>query len=258
MAWADIAVAAAGSTCLELAFAAVPMLLFILAPNQFAVAQKLEELKFAEVIGWHHNFSKFDFTLKFEFFLRNVEKRKRMAEVLVTVVDGLGAENAVLAIKDALRFRLATRDDMRLIWQWVNDPHVRESAFNSSLITWDTHQAWFNKTLADANARIFVVTDHDNNPVAQFRIEGVGQTAIIDISIAKEMRGKSLSVHILKNGLKLLFENPKWIIAEAWIKKNNQRSLSAFVRAGFVCIGEKVVNNQIAVGYHFKRYDLRW
>lgn len=255
MAWADVAVAAAGSTCWELACLAVPMLLFISAPNQFAVAQKLEELKLAEVIGWHHNFSKFDFTLKVEFFLRDVENRKRMTKVLSKVVDGRGSENVVLAIRDALRFRQATKDDMRLIWEWVNDPQVRESAFNSSLISWKNHQTWFNQRLNYEDARIFIVTDSNNNPVAQLRMEGVGQTALIDISIASKMRGQGLSVNILKNGLRLLFENPKWMIAEAWIKKTNKPSLSAFMRAGFSCIGEKVINNQIAVGYSFNRHD---
>jgi RimJ/RimL family protein N-acetyltransferase len=146
---------------------------------------------------------------------------------------------------------------MRLTWEWVNDPKVRESAFNSSLITWENHQKWFNQKLDDADARMFIVTDSNNNPVGQLRMEGVGQTALIDISIDSKMRGKNLSVNILKNGLRLLFENPKWMIAEAWIKKTNKPSLSAFMRAGFTCIGEKVVNNQIAVGYSFKRHDIR-
>lgn len=257
MAWADLAITAAGSTCWELACLAVPMLLTISAPNQCAVAQKLEELKLAEVLGWHHNFSKFDLKLKVESFLKDVESRKRMSKVLSNVVDGLGAENVVLAMRDALRFRQARKDDMRLIWEWVNDPKVRESAFNSSLITWENHQRWFNQKLDDAEARIFIVTDSNNNPVGQLRIEGVGQTALIDISIDSKMRGKNLSVNILKNGLRILFENPKWMIAEAWIKKTNKPSLSAFMRAGFTCIGEKVVNNQIAVGYSFKRHDIR-
>jgi len=257
MAWADVAVAAASSTCWELACLAVPMLLAISAPNQCAVAQKLEELKLAEVLGWHHNFSKCDLTLKVESLLKDVESRKRMSKVLSNIVDGLGAENVVLAMRDALRFRQARKDDMHLIWEWVNDPKVRESAFNSSLITWENHQRWFNQKLDDADARMFIVTDSNNNPVGQLRMEGVGQTALIDISIDSKMRGKNLSVNILKNGLRLLFENPKWMIAEAWIKKTNKPSLSAFMRAGFTCIGEKVVNNQIAVGYSFKRHDIR-
>jgi UDP-2,4-diacetamido-2,4,6-trideoxy-beta-L-altropyranose hydrolase len=256
MVWADVAVTAAGSTCWELACLAVPMLLVISAPNQCAVAEKLGELKLAQVLGWHYNFSDFHFTLQVESFVRDFEKRKRMAKVLANLVDGRGAENAALVIRNILQFRQATKDDILLIWEWANDLGVRESAFNSNLIKWDDHQTWFNHIISDSNARIFIVTDSNNAPVGQLRMEGTGQTSIIDISIDRKMRGKRLSVNILKTGLRFLFENPKWMKAEAWIKKYNEASISAFRGAGFTYIGEKVVNDQIAVGYSFKRDDL--
>ncbi|NEP28200.1 UDP-2,4-diacetamido-2,4,6-trideoxy-beta-L-altropyranose hydrolase, partial [Moorena sp. SIO3I6] len=53
MAWADIAIAAGGSTCWELAFMGNPSLVVILAENQRQVAEKLDAFGAAINFGWH-------------------------------------------------------------------------------------------------------------------------------------------------------------------------------------------------------------
>ncbi|NEO82311.1 glycosyltransferase [Moorena sp. SIO4G3] len=53
MAWADIAIAAGGSTCWELTFMGLPSLIIIVADNQRAIAHKLDELCAAVSLGWH-------------------------------------------------------------------------------------------------------------------------------------------------------------------------------------------------------------
>ncbi|NEO12174.1 MULTISPECIES: UDP-2,4-diacetamido-2,4,6-trideoxy-beta-L-altropyranose hydrolase [unclassified Moorena] len=53
MAWADIAIAAGGSTFWELTFMGLPSLIIIVADNQRAIAHKLDELCAAVSLGWH-------------------------------------------------------------------------------------------------------------------------------------------------------------------------------------------------------------
>ncbi|NEO10451.1 UDP-2,4-diacetamido-2,4,6-trideoxy-beta-L-altropyranose hydrolase, partial [Moorena sp. SIO3I8] len=53
MAWADIAIAAGGSTCWELAFMGLPSVIIILADNQRAIAEKLDGIGVAVNLGWH-------------------------------------------------------------------------------------------------------------------------------------------------------------------------------------------------------------
>ena len=57
MAWADLAVSAAGTTCWELAFMGLPMLLVVLADNQRPNATCLDELGVAGNLGWHGELS---------------------------------------------------------------------------------------------------------------------------------------------------------------------------------------------------------
>src|SRR5205807_9904518 len=53
MAWADGAISAAGSTCWELAFMGVPMLIIVTADNQRGSANALERREAAVNLGWH-------------------------------------------------------------------------------------------------------------------------------------------------------------------------------------------------------------
>lgn len=53
MAWADVAISAGGSTCWELAFMGLPILVVILAENQCLIAQELATAKIAHKLGWH-------------------------------------------------------------------------------------------------------------------------------------------------------------------------------------------------------------
>jgi spore coat polysaccharide biosynthesis predicted glycosyltransferase SpsG len=53
MAWADLAIAAGGSTLWELAFLGVPTLTLILAANQYPAAQLLGERGLIINLGWH-------------------------------------------------------------------------------------------------------------------------------------------------------------------------------------------------------------
>lgn len=57
MAWADVAIAAGGSTNWELAFMGLPSIIVVLADNQRAIAQKLAELGAAVSLGWHEQVS---------------------------------------------------------------------------------------------------------------------------------------------------------------------------------------------------------
>jgi UDP-2,4-diacetamido-2,4,6-trideoxy-beta-L-altropyranose hydrolase len=100
MAWADAAVAAAGSTCWELAFMGLPSIFVILAENQVSIASRLEveglgvclgngvglkKDKLAEAISTH---------AKNENFLQTVANQGRQ------MIDGYGAQRMVAEMQD--------------------------------------------------------------------------------------------------------------------------------------------------------------
>lgn len=95
MVWADIAVAAGGSTAWELAFLGLPNLLFILADNQIQIARELGEVGFAECLGRGTDFSKQQFFREIEALVHAPSRRMQSSLVGRNMVDGLGSSRLV-------------------------------------------------------------------------------------------------------------------------------------------------------------------
>jgi UDP-2,4-diacetamido-2,4,6-trideoxy-beta-L-altropyranose hydrolase len=99
MAWADMAVSAAGSTCWELACVGVPFMVIILAENQAAIARGLAESGNGVNLGWFSEVKAEMAARHIEEFMMDREKRLLLSKNVRTMVDGRGAERVVRAIK---------------------------------------------------------------------------------------------------------------------------------------------------------------
>jgi UDP-2,4-diacetamido-2,4,6-trideoxy-beta-L-altropyranose hydrolase len=253
---ADVAISAAGSSCWELACLGLPMLLIITADNQRGVAATLKDVGIAEVLGWHDDFPASDSLSRITRLLTDQPRRARMSTLGRNLVDGHGAARVTEAIlHHPLKARHATQADSKLLWDWVNDPGVRASAFDSEHISWEGHLAWFARRLADPSCIIAIIVDGESQPVGQVRFEGEQIEAIVDISVAPAMRGRGYATAVLRLGLGLLFEDPRWMHVLAWIKATNTASQRIFARSGFRCVGEKKMHGGKVVGYHLSRHE---
>jgi len=140
MAWADVAITAGGSTCWELAYMGVPMIALILAENQHPVVTMLDKLSIAIGLGEHNALSSNAIFNSLPNLLLNFKKRLYMIERANEIVDGEGCDRVILKVTGKkIRLRRAIYKDMRIIWEWANDPDTRKSAFNTDPIPWDTH-----------------------------------------------------------------------------------------------------------------------
>jgi UDP-2,4-diacetamido-2,4,6-trideoxy-beta-L-altropyranose hydrolase len=92
MAWADIAVSAAGTTVLELAFMGVPSILLTVADNQVSNARVWEKLGMAENLGNAANLPTARLAAAVTALISDSERQMRMAHSARTLVDGLGAD----------------------------------------------------------------------------------------------------------------------------------------------------------------------
>ncbi len=92
MAWADVAVSAAGSTCWELAFMGLPALLIVLADNQTGIAGGLEKAGTAVNLGWHYELTESAITKQLALLLRDSSRRSDMSEKGRKIVDGQGCQ----------------------------------------------------------------------------------------------------------------------------------------------------------------------
>jgi UDP-2,4-diacetamido-2,4,6-trideoxy-beta-L-altropyranose hydrolase len=95
MASADIAVAAAGSTTLEICFLGLPALLIVSAENQRANAEELDRRGAAINLGTVSEVGLNEFGEHLVNLLNSPEGRKSMSETGRKLVDGLGAERVV-------------------------------------------------------------------------------------------------------------------------------------------------------------------
>lgn len=134
-----------------------------------------------------------------------------------------------------LSVRRATADDVVLLWEWRNDPVVRQNSFNSDPIPWAEHQMWFAGRVASPGTRIYLLED-DGRPVAQIRYERLeGSIAQVGgLSVVAHERGKSY-------GKKILLETVAMVCTElsvrrifAVVKANNLSSERAFKSSGFI------------------------
>lgn len=137
-----------------------------------------------------------------------------------------------------LTHRLAWPDDVRLYFDWTNDPDTRQQSFQTEPIPFANHQAWFARKLADPSA-LLLVFEYDGQPVGQVRIERLPGENVIGISLDKAFRGKGLSVPLLNQATAEFFTRfPSEPLIHAYIKPDNRASARAFERAGFRLSGE--------------------
>lgn len=256
MCHAHVAISASGSSCWELACLGLPMLLIITADNQRGVAARLEELGLAVCLGWHEDFPKVGTLECLRAFLDDATRRRRMSKEARLLVDGRGAGRVVEAmLAYPLTLRRAMPEDDRLLWEWVNDPAVRASAFSTDPVPWEGHQGWFARRLADRDCVIFIGLDVGGVPIGQVRFEGAAETATVDVSVAPEQRGKGCAPRLLRLAAAALFDDPRWQTVQAWIKPENLASRQAFERAGFHCGGEESIHGCPAMGYHVHSHE---
>lgn len=99
---ADVAIAAAGGTCWELAFLGVPMILITLSRDQEANAAALSRAGAALSLGWHANLSEREIGEAILTLMNDGDGRRTMSERGQKLVDGRGAERAVEFLQSCL------------------------------------------------------------------------------------------------------------------------------------------------------------
>lgn len=248
MVWADLAIAAGGSTCWELAFMGLPSVIMVSAENQRSNAQNLEELGVACNLGWHASLTPTKIADTISSIMNAAEQRKKMSQSGKRLVDGMGAERVSLALMDLiLNIRPATEEDARLVWEWANDPVTRTASFSSDPIPWSDHTRWFDSKLKSENCLFFLITREDGLPVGQVRYDKEGKEAVISVSLEESFRGHGYGSAILRLASNKVMASEGIDVIHAYIKKNNEASKRAFIKGGFEEEGFKTFKGQEAL-----------
>lgn len=254
MAWADVAISAAGSTCWELCFFGLPSLVMDVAENQRGIARALEQKGAAEYLGWGAEVTPEQITRGLKKLLLSPDLREGMSHGSQQLVDGRGAERVGSAMRGfGVRLRRAEEDDCRLLWEWSNDPRVRAVSFSAEPIPWGDHVRWFKERLADPNSILFVALDPQNRAIGQVRFQLEDGHAIVSIVLASEFRGQGYGKMVLAKAQEEVFASASVNCIDAYVKPENEASLHLFAEAGFKRGGAVAVRSQEAIHFVAER-----
>ena len=134
-----------------------------------------------------------------------------------------------------ISLRPAVPGDARLLWRWANDRTTRAASYNPAPIPWKRHLPWLEKKLATPRrCRIYVAVDERGRPVGQVRFDlEARRRAVVGISVDRARRGKGVGTEILRRGCRKAIADLSPRRIAAYVKKDNEASLAAFIRAGF-------------------------
>jgi UDP-2,4-diacetamido-2,4,6-trideoxy-beta-L-altropyranose hydrolase len=248
MAWADIALAAGGSTCWEICSMGLPAILVSCAPNQGSVARELNRRGCAIYLGGMDEVPEAQIAAELESLLLSPETRSSLSRQARQLVDGWGAGRVISKILEPrLRLRRVEKGDCRLLWEWANDPEVRAASFSSAPIVWERHEAWFAEKLRRRDAILYIAVDMEDTPVGLLRYDVVDDSAILSINLVRQFRGRGYGRVVLSLGLEELFRSAPVRKITAYVKPENLASLQLFANAGFTREEDQVINGHPAI-----------
>lgn len=254
MCWADLAIAAAGSVCWELAYLGVPMIPLVLSRNQCVVSQQLARAMVANSVDVANGVLPEFFMDEVSTVATNPDLRTSKMLAGRKLVDGEGCSRVVAAIKgDQIRLRLARESDAELIWKWVNDPETRSASFSTENISWDDHLQWYSTQLNNPDSLILLGMDEEDHPIGYVRFEITEHSSVMSINLNPEFRRLGFGWKLIQTACELLFSRYSVQEIHAFVKKENIASSKSFQKSGFYKTGAQIVKGSMADHYILPR-----
>ncbi|MBN2473903.1 MAG: UDP-2,4-diacetamido-2,4,6-trideoxy-beta-L-altropyranose hydrolase [Pirellulales bacterium] len=253
MAWADVAVSAAGGTVWELARMQVPAAVFVLADNQERIARRLADADVVTGLGRFDQLTPQQVAQKLTALCRDPIRRASQIEAGRRLVDGQGAWRVAAVIRawdgplpdDRLGLRPVAADDVWQLWRLANDPAVRRvSLVSQARIPRREHQAWFEARLASRDTRIWVL-DFQGLILGVIRYERTGSDAAdISIHVASAFRRRGLATRLLNETQRLAASELGAACFRAVVRRENHPSARTFAKAGYASVDARPINGQ--------------
>ena len=237
---ADFAIGAGGVTSLERCCLGLPSIVVSIADNQRQIAKELENLGLIKYIG-HYDTINVSKILEHLDHVINCKSFMDWSKSCMEKVDGLGTKRVSTALTinnhTELFARLANIEEENLLFRWANEPQVRKNAFNSDLISFESHSKWFKKRLENpANCYMYIIETKESLPIGQVRFDQENDYWIISYSLDVFARGVGLGKHIIEVSLEKFLRFSKNGLILAKVKKNNFASIKIFDSLGYAKI----------------------
>jgi UDP-2,4-diacetamido-2,4,6-trideoxy-beta-L-altropyranose hydrolase len=137
--------------------------------------------------------------------------------------------------------RSATYQDRERTFEWRNDPWLVSQGPSENQVDWEDHIGWYSEVLDTELHLLSIVESQDGIGMGTVRLDKTGRDrAIIAIALLRPYVGKGLGIAVLRAACAAGFAQWPWLASvHAYIRKDNQRSLRAFTKAGFTPILRK-------------------
>lgn len=196
----DLQIGAGGGASWERCCLGAPSITLVTADNQLAVVPMLVAVGASAALPKGQGPEPGAVGLLVRRLLDGTGLRRSLHENALRLVDGRGAQRVALAITaPTLQVRAATADDAALVHRWRNHEGTRAVSRNTSPIPWAAHQAWFDKTLADARRRMLIGMVGEV-PVAVFRFDELADRGEVEVSLYldPELHGLGLGAALMR------------------------------------------------------------
>ncbi|WP_324671004.1 UDP-2,4-diacetamido-2,4,6-trideoxy-beta-L-altropyranose hydrolase [Hymenobacter sp. GOD-10R] len=135
----------------------------------------------------------------------------------------------------SLQLRPVAPADSEQLFEWANEPAVRQHSFNPNPISLAEHEQWFQNRLNDPNSILLIAEDSTTRQAAgliRFSVENTEAT--LSYLLGANYRGKGLAAGLLAAGTwQLLQQFPAVRQVVGHVQATNLASIRAFERAGF-------------------------
>ena len=135
-----------------------------------------------------------------------------------------------------MKIREANVNDSKDIFEWRNNLFTRQMSFNPDVVTFSTHNKWFENSLDNKNRCLLIVEEGGRKiSVVRFDIKEEKSTAEININLNPLERGKRLSSTVISKSISYfnIVNNKRIKTIIAKIKKKNIASKRSFMKCGF-------------------------
>ena len=232
---ANLAIGAGGITNWERCYLGLPAIVVAIAKNQVPSSSALSRGKYINYVGELSDETPAKIEELVRQFVDNTDLLNKQSILCQKLVDGKGLRRILISLlpKSFFSFSLreATIDDVDMYFGWVNNPEVRKSALNASLITFQNHIKWFKKQLISNEVYMYVY-ECDGVAIGQTRFNIIDGIAYIDYSIDALARGKGIGYCMLEEAIKR-FSTMNNVLIVAEVKKANSASISIFEKLYF-------------------------
>lgn len=129
--------------------------------------------------------------------------------------------------------RTAAEEDVDLLFEWANDPLVRQNSFITKEIAYEEHKRWFQNLQKDPKRRQYIYMQEEE-AIGQARVELDKETARISYSVRRDKRKMGFGTLLLREVcVKAKQDFPEIRTFAGEVKPDNFASQKAFLSAGF-------------------------